>query len=165
MTIRYVSLGSVGPYIYDDSDFDGLHTTGQLAVEEAPTEPEHVMRLADMTGNTEQTFSITGTGFASDPTVTAHYVVSGKQVTLHIPQITGTSDDTTFTLTGLPTAIQPKYLSHDLKRAVDNGAAVTAVLRLNAGVSIIDIIQAATGTWVNSGTKTLEATTVTYIIS
>ena len=61
MPTKKVYIGSVGPFLYDDSsplndpdgDFAGetvksLTTNGQQLVEQVPTDPYHVMRLDDM---------------------------------------------------------------------------------------------------------------------
>ena len=60
MALRKVYIGSVGPFLYDDTDLiddvdgdfageenRGLITNGQLIVEEAPTKPGHVLRQED----------------------------------------------------------------------------------------------------------------------
>ena len=50
----------------------------------------------------EGTFTFTGTGFTTSPTGTAYYTKIGDQVTLRIPDITGLSNTTAMTITGLP---------------------------------------------------------------
>lgn len=52
-------------------------------------------------------FTITYTGFTANPTGTATWYRSGKIVTLILPALTGTSNATTFTMTGIPAAISP----------------------------------------------------------
>ena len=60
MALRKVYIGSVGPFLYDDTDpiddadgdfagedSRGLITNGQLIVEEAPSKPGHVLRQED----------------------------------------------------------------------------------------------------------------------
>jgi hypothetical protein len=61
MAHKKVYIGSVGPYVYDDTeaiddpdgdlggyDFCAISTTGQLLVEEEPTDALHVLRLEDI---------------------------------------------------------------------------------------------------------------------
>ena len=50
MAIKEVWIGSVGPYLYDDAAFHGIHTDGQLLVETAPTDANHVARQTDVGG-------------------------------------------------------------------------------------------------------------------
>jgi hypothetical protein len=54
----------------------------------------------------EGTFTFTGTGFTTTPTGTAYYTKIGDQVTLRIPDITGTSNTTAMTITGLPVGLR-----------------------------------------------------------
>lgn len=62
--------------------------------------------LIDMTPD-QGTFTGTITGCTTSPTGTCRWVRIGQLVMLFIPIITGTSNATTFTMTGLPAAIQP----------------------------------------------------------
>ena len=50
---------------------------------------------------------MTATGYGSAVTGTARYTQVGALVTLHLPQLSGTSNAETMTLTGLPGALQP----------------------------------------------------------
>jgi hypothetical protein len=54
----------------------------------------------------EGSFTFTGTGFTTSPTKTAYYTKIGNQVTVQIPDITGTSNTTAMTITGLPVALR-----------------------------------------------------------
>jgi hypothetical protein len=66
--------------------------------------------LVDMTVDSG-TFTATITGFAAPPTGTATWFRIGKLVILFLPTITGTSNSTSMTMTGLPAVIQPPTLS------------------------------------------------------
>ena len=54
----------------------------------------------------EGSFTFTGTGLTTSPTDTAYYTKIGNQVTVQIPDITGTSNTTAMTITGLPVALR-----------------------------------------------------------
>jgi hypothetical protein len=54
----------------------------------------------------EGSFTFTGTGFTTSPTKTAYYTKIGDQVTVQLPDITGTSNTTAMTITGLPVALR-----------------------------------------------------------
>lgn len=60
---------------------------------------------------TRGTFTGTLTGYASGPTGTVEYTVEqfgvGRRITLYVPAITGTSNATALTMTGLPAALSP----------------------------------------------------------
>lgn len=103
------------------------------------------------------TLTATGTGFAANPTGTARYALLGDTtVALFLPSLTGTSTATTFTVTGLPTAIQPTQTSWQPVRVTDNGADALGLVRLNAASGTLDLFATVGGgAWTNSGTKTL----------
>lgn len=104
----------------------------------------------------KSSFTITGTGFAADPTATAHWRIYDDKVFLEIPELTGTSDATTFTLTGMDTAITPTTTSWQVIRITDNGTAAFGLALLTASSTTITLYPtAAAGAWTNSGTKTL----------
>ena len=63
MAEQKLYIGSVGPFLYDDDapiddvdgdfagkDYNALVTNGQLLVEGAPTDPNHITRLQDLAG-------------------------------------------------------------------------------------------------------------------
>lgn len=53
------------------------------------------------------TFTMGVTGLTTSPTATAEYQLIGRQVQMTIPALSGTSNSTAFTLTGVPAAIRP----------------------------------------------------------
>jgi len=111
----------------------------------------------------EATFTATGTGFTVNPTGTARYVILEKSVLLFLPELTGTSNATTFTITGLPAAIQPTQTSWHPVRITDNSVDAFGLLRLNAASGTIDLFStAAAGAWAAANTKTLHAAWVAY---
>jgi hypothetical protein len=71
----------------------------------------------------EGSFTFTGTGFTTSPTKTAYYTKIGNQVTVTLPDITGTSNTTLMTITGLPAALRA------------NAAYVSFLLVYNASVT------------------------------
>ncbi len=118
-------------------------------------------------GNITGTFTLIGTGFTINPTATARYVALGNVIILFLPQITGTSNATTFTLTGLPAAIVPTQTSNHIVTITDGQGGATdayGLLRLTGGSAIITMLSPVSSdqTWTPSGTKTLYATSITY---
>ena len=114
---------------------------------------------------TTATFTATGTGFTANPTATAAYSLTNNVVTLHIPSLSGTSNLTTFTVTGLPAAIRPATAHQQFQFAfVDNGGAATGTGRadIETNGTITLYTSAAAGGWTGSGTKTKADSTFTY---
>jgi hypothetical protein len=71
--------------------------------------------LDDTLGLFSGSFTVTGTGFVSDPSGTAKWQYNRQTglVSLFLPRLTGTSDSDLFTLTGIPTALNPPSAPSD----------------------------------------------------
>lgn len=109
------------------------------------------------------TFTVTGTGFASDPTASAVYRIDEQRVLyLYIPQLSGTSDDTSFTVTGIPAALTPVRNQNIPARIADNGTdAIGHVLITASNATLTIRPSAAAALWTGAGTKTLYALLLT----
>lgn len=115
--------------------------------------------LSDYTGPTDISGSIGFTGFSADPTVrAAYYTKIGKQIIVHIYLVAGTSNATTFTVTGMPVAA--KTLVNDIQagfaQTTDNGVTSTSfgLVAIASGSTTLTIYKdAAGGGWTASGTK------------
>ena len=127
-------------------------------------------RLVYPTAAAPGTFTLTPTGFVSNTPITVKYFQNDNAITLIIPSVTGTSNATTFTLTGFPNALQGPVtaVQSGLLPAEDNSAlGIAAYLTIpnQIGGSTVQVnINNASGNWTNSGTKTLFQTTFTYFI-
>ena len=115
------------------------------------------------------TFTITGTGFAANPTATTYALSVDKLILLFLPLLTGTSNAATFTLTGLPVPLQPTRSSNHLRLITDGEGGSTdayGILQMTAGSPILTMISptTATGAWTASGTKTLHPCWLLYAL-
>lgn len=157
----------------------GVDTTNAISVARTGTTVDSIELEAtsvltngvDATASTG-TFTCTGTGFSDpDPTGTCRYVKFGNMVTLFIPHLEGTSDATTFTVTGAPAAIQPTRAQ--LLRSVrgeDSSIAQDDIqVRVETSGTITYINGADPNGWSSSGTKTNsrpdDGHTITYILN
>lgn len=120
----------------------------------------------------EGSFTITLTGMAGATTGTVSYRVfanaagTGKQVTLYTAaSITGTSNTTALTGTGLPAAVTPSVnRQSQIIVAIDNDLAVQAMAAIGTNGTITfytDDPLSATG-WTGSGGKGMAVCTITY---
>ena len=101
------------------------------------------------------TCTITGTGFSSNPTGTARWQRNGDDILLFVPELTGTSNAATFTLTGLDTLAQSNRSQFHLVRIVDNGTEAVGVAEIDgATITLRPSIGGAANAWTASGTKT-----------
>lgn len=115
----------------------------------------------------EGTFTVTATGFSGTaPSGTVAYARTGKQVTLRFPQLTGTSNATTFTLTGMPSALWPTVTgsAYIAVRVVDNGTILAGSLLVSAGGTMTLNPLTASTAWTASGVKTLDVCAVAYLL-
>jgi hypothetical protein len=115
-------------------------------------------RLAGTSGS----FTPTHTGFSSAPTGDIRYFIQGELVTLQCDFSTGTSDQTFWTITNWPAALQ---VTEDVKFPIfgytDNTAVVSELgscVLTNASAVATFYSSMGSGTWTGSGTKGLVAT-------
>lgn len=112
----------------------------------------------------EGSFTVTATGLTTTVTGTATYVQIGKQVTMYFPILSGTSNATTFTLTGIPAGLTSVggggYVP--LARIVDNGAETSGSLTIYGAEWSVN--RPALAAWTASGAKGLFNTWITYAL-
>lgn len=119
---------------------------------------------------TKGTFTVTGTGFAVNPTGTARWIKIDDFVLLFIPTLTGTSNATTFTLTGLPATLTPTQTSNHVVVITDGQNTSTdayGLLRFTASSTTITMVSPiySDESFTASGTKSVHATFVAFHIA
>lgn len=99
----------------------------------------------------------TCTGMTTAPTVAISAYVTGSKVTLHLSGgVTGTSNATTFTITGMPENLRPAISITQLCRVVDNGAEVLGSVQVATdGTLTFGVGVSTAGAFTGSGTKGL----------
>lgn len=119
--------------------------------------------LASLANYESGSFTATLTGCTTSPTGTITYTKYGNMVTLAIPSISGTSNTTAATLTGIPAAIAPAQNQRLLAGITDNGTIAAGVARIDAAGNTITMFpSAAGGAFTSSGTKGIAQNTLTY---
>lgn len=119
------------------------------------------------------TFTATFTGFSTAQTGTAYWTREGNHVVVSFPNVFATSNATTFTITGLPTALQiparvGTYGVTHLVAAQDNGADTIATALLPEASSTITLSKGTVtsgGAWTGSAQKGVQAFCLVYEIS
>lgn len=110
----------------------------------------------------EGTFTGTLTGCTTSPTGSILYSQGGeKEVVLQLPAITGTSNTTAATITGMPSYLHPASTQTVLLVTQDNGTEKLSRATISTS-GVITLENALTATFTNSGTKGVSATTVPY---
>src|SRR6185503_13478000 len=105
--------------------------------------------LVDMSPDTS-TFTATYTGFTAGVTCTATWSRVGKLVSLFFCTATGTSNATSFTMTGLPSAIQPASLTQTV--ALPIGPVQNASI-IDTTVSVTVTASSGTVTFLHNGSS------------
>jgi hypothetical protein len=106
---------------------------------------------------TEGSFTATLTGVSGSTTGTAYYVRIGKQVTLVLPTLLGTSNTTACTITGLPAALNPARNQWFQASIQDNSSIITTDLN-GTGIiiqtsGVIQLYFNGSTTFTSSGSK------------
>lgn len=118
---------------------------------------------ADFASGKISSFTATLTGCTTSPTGSVNYTKQGRHVTLNIPNISGTSNTTAATLTGLPAELWPVNNRSVIGICVDNGTEkLSQITVLTSGEIILN--NALSATFTSSGTKGVSALTVSYEI-
>jgi hypothetical protein len=101
-------------------------------------------------------FTVTYTGFSSAVTATATYRKQGRIVTLYIPTASGTSNATTFTITGLAAEVVPLQSVTWPVTIQNSGTAAFGQISTGASTTTLTLLPTSGLTsWTASGTKGL----------
>jgi len=122
--------------------------------------------LTNISDVTEATFTITGVGFTGTVNGTARYLKFGSGVLLFIPTLSGVSNVTTFTLSGIPAAIQAARVQKGFAMQVTDNTVLLAspgILNINAGATAWDVFKDfSEAIWTAAGTKALSNCVICY---
>jgi len=112
----------------------------------------------------EGSYTGTATGMTTSPTGTFTYTKVGNQVTINFPRITGTSNATTFTVTGMPAALFPTADRIFICRTVNNGttAATVGWFDTSGILNLANNLTQGGGSWTAAGTKELLIQSISY---
>lgn len=114
------------------------------------------------------TSSYTGTltGVSGSVTGTVYYVKTGDGVILDVPSLSGTSNATTKTITGMPAAARPASPKNGVTSASDNGGAPAFGLTLVLADGTINVYTSSgAGAWTGSGTAAITRFSMSYTVN
>jgi len=112
----------------------------------------------------EASFTLTATGMTTSPTGTAKAVKTGNMVTMTLPSITGTSNTSAFTLTGVPSALRPASTVSCVLTVLDSGVRTLSICAILSDGSITLQRDIANTAFTSSGTKGIDLISVAYIV-
>lgn len=111
----------------------------------------------------EGDFLVTATGFTATLEATATYIRIGKLVNLVLPGFSGTSNATTFTLTGIPAGLTPAITFLGWASVMDNGVGYAGMIYFGVSDTVMQIFSAVGfQVFTASGTKQLNGAIMTY---
>ena len=111
-------------------------------------------------------YTATATGMTTSPTGTVTYGLAGNVVTIDFPSISGTSNATTFSITGAPTEIRPASSKGFVVRVQDNGGAIVFGLGAMQTTGVVDLfLDAALTGFTAAGTKSIAVCSASYTVS
>jgi hypothetical protein len=149
MALQKVFIGSVGPFLYEDTDpindVDGdfagedrcaLVTSGQLFVEGAPTNPNNIVRLQDLAGVLTPTFADITAGRALNTVYQNGDYLTFAQISLRLSENPSptTLAPTTVLTTSAPPTLAPTTAplegarANFLEEAVDPPTIITGIV-------------------------------------
>lgn len=118
-----------------------------------------------MSGEFSGSFTGSLTGCTTVPTGTIRYTVSDRHVTLSIDSsISGTSNATTLTVTGMPLFIAPTDNRYIITRVTDNGIAAFGICIVSSTGVLSYFKDATLQALTNTGTKGTPQQTLSYLI-
>ncbi len=121
---------------------------------------------ADLVLGAQVEWSATLTGLAADDTETAYYSTDKTTVTLTFEtNLTGTSDDTAATITGLPTTLAPRAAKRFTVSIEDNGVNQLGIAEVGTDGVITLFSDLSGAAFTASGTKSVLEQSVTYSLS
>lgn len=120
-----------------------------------------VLSYASTTGS----FTGTLTGVTTVVTGTLKYSISGNVVALEIPILTGTSNSTAATITGLPAAVRPATTQKVLGVVTDNAVNAMSLMSIDSAGTVTLAASLAGAAFTASGTKAVPNQTLTYHLS
>jgi len=168
-----ITSGSAVAVMYDGTQFQLVSRPSAAVVGTSGTFSTTlgVTGASTLTGGiaslgTAQSFTATATGLTTSLTGTVYYRKVGDLVTLDLPIIGGTSNATTFTLTGMPAAIIPATLKGYVPCSVSNaGTYGIGLIAITTGGEIAVFSTANGDAFTDSGGKTLLGGSISYTLN
>lgn len=162
--------GRIGPCRPGSFTLGFANLSGAFIVEPQDGGTTSVTKSAGSIAHTEivaessDSFTLTLTGCTTSPTGTATAVRHKSTVTLSLPTVTGTSNTTVATLTGLPAAFWPAVTRTVLARVTNNGTTVLAIAQISTAGVVQIYADAGGASFTASGTKGAQAGTLTFAL-
>ena len=114
--------------------------------------------------STDYSYTGTGTGFTSSPTATVYYTRVGNIVVMRVPTLTGTSNATTFSITGGTANMRPTTDVQTTVVVEDNGVLKVGCVLISSTGTMTFYSDVAGSEFTNSGAKGVAACGISYTL-
>lgn len=109
-------------------------------------------------------YTAIATGMTTSPSGTFTYTIVGNTVTINCVAIGGTSNATTFTLTGMPAEARPATTKRIIVPIINNGASAIGLVEIGTA-GTLTVLRDSVGTaWTNSGAKSIHQASGAYTL-
>lgn len=161
-TINVNGLGDRGILNSDQSPIQpGQLVEGQVAQIIYNGPEEFFFLLGPISGQ----FTVTLTGVTATVTGTARWTRNGRQVSLLLPALSGTSNSTSKTYTGMPNTLRPAFNVTSVTTGINNSGAAQEVITASvaAASNVISFFRLTSdGLWTGSGVCSVSGGTLVY---
>jgi len=161
-TINVNGLGDRGILNSDQSPMQpGQLVAGQVAQIIYNGPEEFFYLLGPISGS----FTVTLTGVTATVTGTVRWTRNGRQVSLLLPALSGTSNSTAKTYSGMPTSLRPAFNVTGVTTGINNSGAAQEVITssIAAAASVITFARLTSdGLWTASGVCSVSGGTLVY---
>lgn len=156
-----LGAGAYGVYDYAPNIMPGSAAPTNFVVQN----PTSVVGYDGITGEKTQWIG-TLTGCTTSPTSTVYCQLQNNVVTLDLPAMSGTSNATTKTITGMPTRFKPARLQRFYGAVADNsGATVMALCTIETSGVLTYFATPGAGAWTASGVATISQNSISYLLT
>lgn len=114
---------------------------------------------------TNYSYTGTATGMTTSPTGTIYYTRVGDLVTMNFPNITGTSNVTTFTITGGPTTMRPSSERRCVVTLSDNSVGYFGTANIQSTGTIEFYLGSTNTIFTNAGGKGVLECSISYTVT
>ena len=115
-----------------------------------------------LAASADVSFTASSTGLTATLTGTAYATKTGNSIILNLPNVNGTSNSDSFSLTGMPTSLRPAVQQIVVARIYDNSVHSIGIAVIKTD-GVIDFYTGALGVFAITGGKGSTGTTVCYI--
>lgn len=165
-SIRFENAAAILSIKAYDATSESVGSFASFRWDASATEWQQILTSA--TGSTPGNFTAVLTGVSGSPASAATFVKTGDSVILQIPQILGTSNSITCTITGIPTNIRPIRATDFYVSGTSSGviSEVRAAIETDGTITLANGLIGSASGWINDSLlKGIRSNTFSYLVT